>query len=331
MPTWGEVLQEINQTRSPQGGPDVDAVRRKYLMAMAAHTGRAVISYSTKWTVPGEASPEVTTIVEEDRQGFMEVMNGLPGPDLDLILHSPGGSSEATEALVSYLRSKYSNIRVFIPQAAMSAATMLACSCDEIVMGSHSFLGPIDPQFVLQTPLGVRLVPAQAILDQFDLACRECQDPRKMGPWLPILQQFGPGLIVECQNALALGTALVQEWLQRYMFRSDPNAATKAQAIARFLSDHKYFKSHARHISRDDARRIEMRILNLEDDQVLRDLVLSCFHATTHTFNMTPAVKIIENNNGKTFLKLHFSAPMMVGQSQPPAIIRPGPQPPVAP
>jgi ClpP class serine protease len=28
---------------------------------------------------------------------------------------------------------------------AMSAATMIACAADVIVMGKHSFLGPIDP------------------------------------------------------------------------------------------------------------------------------------------------------------------------------------------
>ncbi len=34
----------------------------------------------------------------------MEVSHGLEGDGLDLILHSPGGSPEAAEAIVSYLR-----------------------------------------------------------------------------------------------------------------------------------------------------------------------------------------------------------------------------------
>lgn len=40
---------------------------------------------------------------------------------------------------------------------------MDACADDEIVMAKHSFLGPTDPQVLLQTHLGLRLVPAQAI------------------------------------------------------------------------------------------------------------------------------------------------------------------------
>jgi len=44
-------------------------------------------------------------------------------------------------------------------------------------------------------------------------------------------------------------------------------------------------------------------IENLEDDQEFQDLILSVFHATTHTFNGTNAVKIIENHMGKAFIK----------------------------
>jgi ClpP class serine protease len=57
----------------------------------------------------------------------------------------------------------------------MSAATMLACSANRIVMGKHSFLGPIDPQFIIQTELGRASVPAHAIEEQFELAKREIQ------------------------------------------------------------------------------------------------------------------------------------------------------------
>lgn len=43
---------------------------------------------------------------------------------------------------------------------------------------------------------------------------------------------------------------------------------------------------------------------DLEDDQLSQDLFLSVFHAVTHTFNGTAAVKVIENNLGKAFMKL---------------------------
>ena len=107
----------------------------------------------------------------------MDVTGGLHDKNLDLILHSPGGSPEAAEGIVSYLRSRFQNIRVIVPELAMSAATMISCAANEIVMGKHSFLGPIDPQLLVSTQLGQRYVPAQAVLDQFDKAQKECHVP----------------------------------------------------------------------------------------------------------------------------------------------------------
>lgn len=100
------------------------------------------------------------SIGAEDIQALMEVTQGAQSRDLDLILHSPGGSPEAAEAIVSYLRSRFSHIRVIVPNFAMSAATMIACAADEIVLGKHSFLGPTDPQILIPTGLGARWVAA---------------------------------------------------------------------------------------------------------------------------------------------------------------------------
>lgn len=187
MPTWGEILVEL---QGLQGNPNAfDIVRRKYLTSLHAKTGRNIIFYATAWTQTGKAiaNPQVLSIIDEDIQGLMEVVHGLKGDNLDLILHSPGGSAEATEAIVCYLRKKFSDIRVIVPQAAMSAATMLACSSNRIIMGKQSSLGPIDPQMILQTQVGIQMIPAQAILDQFELAKKQVQDPKKLGVWLPIL------------------------------------------------------------------------------------------------------------------------------------------------
>jgi hypothetical protein len=304
MPTWSGILDELARSREGGNPPQFDAVRRKYLAQLWAKTKREVILYATKWTQHDpNVSPELISIVDEDIQGIMEVIHGLKGPDLDLIVHSPGGSLEAVEALVTYLRSKFSNIRVIVPQMAMSAATMLACAADVVVLGKHSFLGPIDPQMIVTTPLGQRMVPMQAILEQFELAKKECTDPAKMGAWLPMLGQFGPDLLVQCQEASVMSRELVCNWLQEYMFKEKKDGKDRAEKIATWLADHRVFKSHGRHIPRAELQRMGLKVQPLESDQDLQDLVLSVFHATTHTFGATAAVKIIENHHGKAFIK----------------------------
>ena len=171
--------------------------------------------YASAWLQKEDVAPGAVSINDEDIHALMEVTSGLRGPALDLILHSPGGSVEATESVVAYLRSRFDHIRVIVPHLAMSAATMIACAANEIVMGKHSFLGPTDPQLLLLTELGIRSVPAQAVLDQFDRARRESSDPAKLAAWIPMLRQFGPDLIEQDEAAIELSRMLVKTWLDR--------------------------------------------------------------------------------------------------------------------
>ncbi len=303
MPIWSEILAELKAS-TRNDSPDFDRVCRKYLLDLHHHTKRETILYASGWLQKADASPS-TSIIDEDIHALMEVTAGLRGKALDLVLHSPGGSPEAAEAIVAYLRSRFSHIRVIVPQLAMSAATMVACAADSIVMGKHSFLGPTDPQIILRTPLGVRTIPAQALLDQFEKAKGECVDPAKLSAWLPMLSQFGPDLLVRCEMALALSKELVSQWLETYMFKNHNDGPDRARSISTWLADHKQFKSHSRHLSRDALIERGLDVESLEADGELQDLSLSVFHAATHTLAATPAVKIVENHLGRAFIKQH--------------------------
>lgn len=202
---------------------------------------------------------------------------------------------------------------------AMSAATMIAMAADEIVMGCHSFLGPIDPQITLMTAMGLQSIPAQAIIEQFELAQKECQDPAKLRAWMPMLNQYGPALLVTCQKATDLGKHLVEKWLKQYMFAADPAAAAKALDVANWLSTHDTFKTHSRGIARHELEAKGITVKHLEDDQKCQDLVLSVFHATTHTFTSTGAVKIVESHTGKAWMLLSQQTQIML-----PQILKPG-------
>ena len=324
MPIWSEILAELNETAKGKP-PDFDGVRRKYLHQLNKHTKRDTILYASGWLQRQQVAPGLISIVDEDIQALMEVTSGLRGPYLDLILHSPGGSSEAAEAIVSYLRSRFSDIRVIVPQLAMSAATMISCAADRIVMGKHSFLGPTDPQFVLLTQLGIRAVPAQAILDQFDKAQRECADPAKLSAWLPMLSQFGPDLLVNSETALEMSRELVQRWLETYMFKDRRDGRRQAKSVADWLAGHKNFKSHNRHLSRSDLIAKGLVIDELENDQQLQDYSLSVFHATTHTFTGTTAVKIVENHTGRAFIKHQQPQALQIGVGNDPLPSAPTP------
>jgi ClpP class serine protease len=85
---------------------------------------------------------------DADKNGFMTVIHELErSRGLDLMLHTPGRETAATESLVDDLHSMFGkDIRPVVPSwPCPPARTMTACSCKEILMGKHSTLGPIDP------------------------------------------------------------------------------------------------------------------------------------------------------------------------------------------
>lgn len=307
MPNLNDIQNEILREKSSAQ----DDVRKKHLKQLHSRTKRDSILYATAFTshkgaeVPGAA----LSVSLEDMQGFMAALHGMKGDSLDLILHSPGGSMEAADQIVQYLRSKYKHIRAIVPQNAMSAATMIACACDEIVMGKHSAIGPIDPQVNFPTQSGRFQAPAQAILDEFEMAKEEIKaDPHSAPLWITKIQAFPPGFLTQCATTLSLAESKVAEWLDRYMFGSDTEK--RGGEIAKWLANAKEHKTHGRPIGHEAASEKGLKITKLEDDQELQERVLSVFHAALVTFQVTQCVKIVENHQGKgLYTRLEMKAP----------------------
>lgn len=288
--------------------PNQDVVRRKYLEELYEYTNRNTIIYATSFTSKNASLQNLPgallSITAEDIQGFMSALHEIKGDDLDLIIHSPGGSPEATEQIVNYLRSKFKNIRAIIPQNAMSAATMLACACNEIILAKHSALGPIDPQMVIRTNTGsTYFIPAQTILDEFDQAKNEViANPALATLWVNRINQYPHGFFQQCAALISHAEVMVTDWLNKYMF--DNKEENKSKEIAKWLVNAKKHFTHGRPLSILTLKEKGIKVTNLEDDQRLQELVLSVFHSTMITFETTNCVKIIENQHGKGWFSI---------------------------
>lgn len=296
MPNWNELLDELKSS-----GTTHDIVRRKYLRKLHDLTERNVIAYYSGWLQKGALVQGVFpgfSLNDGDKNGFMSTIHELDRSlGLDLILHTPGGSMAATESLVDYLRSMFgTNIRAIVPQLAMSGGTMMALACQEILMGKHSSLGPIDPQ------LGG--LPAHGIREEFERAKREIQDNQGNVPvWQPILAKYFPTLVGEAQKAIEWSEEMVKEWLVSGVFRNDSQRDAKADRVIEELGDHALNRSHDRHISLERLRsQTDLNVTALEDNQNLQDAVLTVHHAFIHTLTQTSAYKIIENHKGIAFI-----------------------------
>ncbi|MDD4977316.1 MAG: ATP-dependent Clp protease proteolytic subunit [Gallionella sp.] len=323
MPVWGKVLTEIGLKQ--QGGHTaVDSVRRKYLKLLHKHTGRNIVAYYSGWLYRPPSTPNLG-VGDEDMNGFMAAVHRLDrSKGLDLILHTPGGDIAATEALVNYLWTMFGkDIRVIVPQLAMSAGTMIACSAKSIVMGKQSSLGPIDPQ--------IGGVPAQGVLDEFQLAVRSIeQNPASAPLWQQIVSKYHPSFLNECTQAISWSSEMVKGWLCQNMFAGSSECDGKASAIVSYLGNHTITGAHARHVPLQKCVDIGLKIEKLEDDPVLQDLVLTVHHAYMHTFSMHAATKAIENHLGVATVLMGAPQPVLRPQQVQTALdllnIKPQPQ-----
>ncbi|SDQ01039.1 Serine dehydrogenase proteinase [Mucilaginibacter sp. OK268] len=294
MPNWGEALLEIQQTADENPGQNpFDIVRRKYLKKINEVTGRNIIAYYSGWLQkPG--APDAA-INDKDKSGFMLAIHKLDKTQgLDLILHTPGGDLAATESLVDYLYSIFGkDIRVIVPQISMSAGTMIALSSKEIIMGNHSNLGPIDPQF--------NGVACQAVVNEFEEAIESIKAvPQSVALWQVIIGKYHPTFLGACKQAIQWSEKMVSAWLAFNMCEGNQERVDK---IMNAFSNHKEQYSHARHISKGICLEVGVNISSLEDDQVFQEAVLTTHHLYMHTFSNTNAVKIIENQNGVAYIE----------------------------
>jgi serine dehydrogenase proteinase len=310
MPIWTDIRLEIEreQARDPaNAGSAQDRVRRGHLQALESVVGHPAVVYATDFT--NEAKPRTldTTITANDKDGWVEVTRNLPDGPLDLIIHSPGGSPFVAEWIVDFLRARFGPIRAIVPHSAKSAAAMIALSCDELLMDDVGELGPIDPQMVLVRDQQTVSSPAQAIKDQFATAKSEIQNsPGVLAAWMPILRQYGPSLLTECDNAISLSTALVQRWLEAYMFEGEVDAPQKAKSIADWVGDHNNFKAHARQIGVRELHDHGVKVRDMRTDPevtALRDPIWRVWSCYRRTFDLTGAYKILENSLGEAFIR----------------------------
>ena len=84
----------------------------------------------------------------DDTMPFVDLLhNAPPDHDLDLLLHTIGGSADTAEKLMGMMRNHVATatLRVIVPDFAKSAGTLIVLGADRVVMSDMSELGPIDP------------------------------------------------------------------------------------------------------------------------------------------------------------------------------------------
>jgi ClpP class serine protease len=311
MPAWNQLLAEIDEKSPVAALKWLEETQKSALQQIgqlradkATGKPRNVILYGTAFLQKPLAA-NATSLTHEEINGLMSVMFGMTWDHgLTLILHTPGGITNAAETFVDYIRKKFPYVEVIVPTYAMSAGTMISLGADCIVMGKQSQLGPIDPQM----PIGGTYVSASSIVDLFEKAKADIVGPggnlQAAHVWAPILQSMGPAVLQEATYAIQYGEDMVARWLEKYMMApKGKQAKAEGARIAKHFNATSTHKSHGRRIDRDEVRTQGLNVEDLEATQELQDAVLTAYHLMTILFEKTPAAKILLSDAGRLWIK----------------------------
>jgi hypothetical protein len=233
---------------------------------------------------------------------------------LVFFLETGGGYIEVVQRIVHILRTHYRRIEFYIPNAAMSAGTVLVMSGDEIHMDYYSILGPIDPQ--LPKP-GGGSIPALGYLRQYEkLMDKANKGHLNTAEMTYLCTKFDPAELYQYEHARGLSVYLLEKWLAKYKFRNWKRTKTRkiivtaslkrkrAREIADILNDTERWHTHGHGISMAvlKSREIKLLINDFGKDKELHQQIRSYWALLADHMRKMDAAGVIHTKNSYKML-----------------------------
>jgi len=244
---------------TPRTATDVEAAIRQQIKALAELRGG--VCYPLLLTSANIGMTLVEDVYDELRRDC-----AAGNSQLDVVLHSGGGDIDAAYNLALLLRRFGTERLTFIvPRWAKSAATLLVCAGDSILMTPVAELGPVDPQITEMNPLERRLESFSPLHIESTLALiREeyKKGDKRMADKLIERLQF-PLTLGSFKKSLDIGRQYLIKLLSTRMLKGSPEkAADVAKQLTEGYADHGYC------IDVEEARAIGLRAEELPAEQL---------------------------------------------------------------
>jgi hypothetical protein len=238
---------------------------------------------------------------------------------IDIYIETPGGSGEAAEEIVEFIRNKFDFVSFIVSGEAKSAGTIMVLSADEILMTQTGSLGPIDAQ----VRVGRSTISAYDYIEWIEEKHKEAQEKGKLNPFdATMIAQISPGELKGVNNALCFAKDLVAKWLKEYKFKHwnitktrqitvDEEMKTKrADEIVSRLVNHTEWRSHGRSLKIEDLEEIGLEIKKVKDDTQLEDIVNRIQIVCRLLFGTTSVYKIFATEKEKIFKQANIVQPI---------------------
>jgi hypothetical protein len=233
--------------------------RQEMIRSIEARTSRRLLCY-----VAGSSAP----IERDDIAGFVDLLHNVSkGADVDLLLHTGGGDTDAAEKLMALVRVTVDKgwLRVVVPDFAKSAGTLMALAADRIIMSATSELGPIDPQVIRPDAQGnFARQSIQSYLDAYESHAAALRaDPNDPVARL-MLQKIDPGTLKYFEVAKERARSLAERHLREFMFQPRNGKPGNVTKTASRLIDTKSWLSHGQMIGWQAAEEMELLVDYME-------------------------------------------------------------------
>jgi hypothetical protein len=273
-----------------------NAYRKTFLLIMVSSLGKPI--------------PDVA-LNQEDFYMVADMLSNLTDVSkVDIYLETPGGSGEAAEEIVEFIRGKFDYVSFVVSGEAKSAGTIMVLSADDILMTKTGSLGPIDAQ----VRIGRSTISAYDYMEWVEEKHKEANKNGSLNPFdATMVAQISPGELKGANHALRFAEDLVGKWLKKYKFKHWDITETKkrkvtekmkdlrAKEIARKLTDHSKWRSHGRSIKIKDLEDIGLRITEVDKDEQLKDIVYRIQTVCRLLFGTTSTYKIFASEKEKIF------------------------------
>jgi len=270
-------------------------LRNTYMIVYAAAIGKPIPSVSLE---------------QSDFYVFCDFLSNVSSPNIDVYVETPGGSGETAEEIARFLHKKFDRVSFVISGEAKSAGTILALSGNEILMTETGSLGPIDAQ----VKIGRSIVSAHDYMEWVKDKKEEAEKREALNPFdATMIAQISPGELGMVFHSLKFAEDLVKEWLVCYKFKdwkvtesrgipvTEEMKMKRAEEIAQKLTNHTKWRTHGRSIKINDLESIGLRVIRIDDDPKLADVVYRIHTVCRLLFDMTTTFKIYITRDNEIF------------------------------
>ena len=202
---------------------------------------------------------------------FVELFGDILGEPVDLLVETPGGDTDATEAIVRLLQTLNFDLRVVVPSAAKSNGTLLSLLAREILMGPCSELGPIEPSLS-------------------GIPCSVLVDPEMAKTNFP-LHKLG-------KDALENSKKLAGELLKKGMMKSKTDE--EVNCVVEALAGRDVYKSHGSVINHRAATELGLNVAYFPEGDELWSKIWFLYCMYEHDLRRDGSIKIYEGRSRST-------------------------------